>query len=172
MIQTCSLLNVLEVFFKSPKKTHFIRQISREIGLAQTSVRNHINELKKNRLVLDKESEPFNGLIANRDSEEFLFYKQAYNFSTLFEMKQKIIEELHPRAIVVFGSYSRGEDIEESDIDILVLSKIKKELKLIKFEKKLSRTINIMILSSLNDLDEYIKRNVINGWVIYGGIDG
>jgi predicted nucleotidyltransferase len=172
MIQKCSYGKVLEVFFKNPTEIQFIRQIGREIGLAQTSVRNQVNNLKKDRMIIDMETKPFNGLVANRDNDKFRFYKQAYNFSSLFDLKQEIVSSLHPRAILIFGSYSRGEDIEESDIDIIILSKVKKDLSIKKFEKKLSRNINAMIVSDLNKLDEDIRKNVINGWVIYGAIDG
>jgi predicted nucleotidyltransferase len=172
MIQKYSYGKVLEIFFKNPTKIHFIRQISREINLAQTSVRNKIHELKKEGLVKDMKAEPFDGLVANRDNEKFIHYKHAYNFSSLFDLKQEIISSLHPRAILIFGSYSRGEDVEESDIDIIILSKIKKDLNLKKFEKKLSRNINIMIIQSLNELDKDVKKNAINGWVVHGAIDG
>ncbi len=39
------------------------------------------------------------------------------------ELKQTIIEtlkELNPKEIAVFGSYARGEEIVDSDIDILI----------------------------------------------------
>ena len=76
MIQKCSYIKVLEVFFKEPTKIHFIREISKSISLAQTSVRNHIKELEKENLIIKKESRPFNGFVANRENEKFLFYKQ------------------------------------------------------------------------------------------------
>jgi len=168
MIQECSLLKVLEVFFKEPTRIHFIREIAREITLAQTSVRNHINELKKENLVTEKEFKPFNGLVANRDNEKFLFYKQVYNLYSLFELKQKIISKIAPKAIILFGSYQRGEDIEGSDIDILIISKIKKEIDLSKFEKQLKRGIHLTFVKDMNDLDMHIRNNVKNGVVLYG----
>jgi predicted nucleotidyltransferase len=171
MIQKCSIIAVLEIFFKEPLKAHFIREISRRINLAQTSVRNNIKELIKNKLIIEKKSYPFNNLIANRDNEKFLFYKQAYNYYSLFDLKNEIIDKIHPKGIVIFGSYSRGEDIEESDIDVLIISKIKKDLDLSNIEDRLNRKINLLFVNSLKELDKNIKNNVQNGWVIYGGIN-
>lgn len=170
MIQQCSYIAVLEVFFKEPINIHFIREIGRRIKLAQTSVRNHIRDLEKKKLIVIKSAKPFNGFVANRENEEFLFYKQAYNFYSLLELRKIIVNALHPRAIIVFGSYSRGEDIEESDIDILVITKVKKEIEIKAIEKKMGRKINLIFKESLEKLEEPIKDNALNGWVIYGWI--
>ena len=170
MIQQCSYMAVLEVFFKEPINIHFIREIGRRIKLAQTSVRNHIRDLERKKLIVIKSAKPFNGFVANRENEEFLFYKQAYNFYSLLELKKTIVNTLHPKAIIVFGSYSRGEDIEKSDIDILVITKIKKEVEIKNIEKKMDRKINLIFKESLEKLEEPIKDNVLNGWVIYGWI--
>ena len=168
MIQKCSLMKVLEVFFKEPTTIHFIREISREINLAPTSVRNNLNNLLKEKLIIEKKSNPFDGYIANRDNEELIFFKKTYNLSTLYELKKFIESSIHPIAIVMFGSYSRGEDVESSDIDILVLSKIKKNINLENFEKKLERKINLIILKNINELDEIIKKKINNGIALFG----
>lgn len=168
MIQECSLLRVLEIFFKEPTKIHFIREIAREINLAQTSVRNHINKLKKEHLILDKEHRPFNGLVANRDSERFLFYKKIYNQYSLFDLVQEIVENIAPKTIILFGSYQRGEDIEGSDIDILIVSKVRKDITLQKFESKLKRKIHLTFVKGLDNLDTNLKNNINNGVILYG----
>jgi len=170
MIQKCSILRVLEVFFKEPTIIHFIREISREIKLAPTSVKNYVNYLLKEGLITEKKSKPFNGYIADRTNEKFIFYKKSYNLSTLYELKNIIENSIHPIAIVLFGSYSRGEDVESSDIDILVLSKIKMNINSYSLEKKLRRKINLMIIEDINKLDRNIKKKIYNGIVLHGEI--
>lgn len=170
MIQKCSLFAVLEVFFKEPTTIHFIREIGRKVDLAQTSIRNYIQELEKNNLIIKKKSKPFDGFIANRDNERFIFYKQVYNFYSLYELRELIVKSIYPKTIIVFGSYARGEDIEESDIDIVILSKVKKEINLKKFEKLLNRKINVTFIDNFNKLDASLRINVLNGWMIYGGV--
>lgn len=170
MIQKCNYIRVLGVFFKEPTKIHFIREVGRKISLAQTSVRNHIKELEKEGLIIKKESHPFDGFIANREDEKFLFYKQAYNFYSLFDVKKEIIHKIAPKAMVFFGSYQKGEDIEWSDIDLLIISKVKKEINLEKYEKKLLRKLHITFVKDINELDQSVKDNIKNGWVLYGKI--
>ena len=167
MIQKCSNIRVMEIFFKEPTTIHFIREIGRKINLAQTSVRNNIQNLLKYGLIEKKKSKPFDGFIANRGNEKFLFYKRIYNLFSLYGLRNKLMS-LYPKAIVVFGSYGLGEDIEGSDIDICIISKVRKDLNLKSFEKYLGREINVIVVDSLSKLDKSIEKKVLNGVIIYG----
>ena len=168
MEQKCSYLKVLEVFFIEPTTTHFIKEIGKKINLAPTSVRNHIKDLFAKNLIKKKKAKPFDGFIANRENEEFIFYKRVYNLYSLKELSKFLTSSFWPKLIVVFGSYARGEDIEESDIDILIISKTKKEINLEKFEKKLKKKINLLIIDKLEKLDKSIIKKIYNGIVLHG----
>ena len=170
MIQKSSYQKTLETFFQEPTGIHFIREIGRKIGLAQTSVRNNIRLLEKDGMIMRRESKPFDGFSANRDSEEFVFHKRIYNLSSLYNLNKELVSTLYPRSIVLFGSYSRGEDTEDSDIDILIVSKARKRFDLSKHEKELKRKINIMIVEKINDLDDVIINKVYNGIILYGAV--
>ncbi|MCF7910785.1 nucleotidyltransferase domain-containing protein [Candidatus Pacearchaeota archaeon] len=171
MVQKCSYLKVLEIFLVEPRNIHFIKEISKKINLAHTSVRNNIQLLLKEKLIVKKKSKPFDGYVANRDNENFIWYKRAYNLTSLKELVNSITEICYPKSISLFGSYSLGEDIESSDIDLLVISKIKKDFDLSNFEKLLKRKINIIFVKSLSELDSKLKNKVLNGFVLYGGFD-
>jgi len=168
MIQKCSILRILKIFFVEPTSIHFIREISRRINLATTSVRNNIKKLLKEGLVRKKKAKPFDGFVANRENDNFLFYKRVYNLYSLKGLSDFLINSFYPKLMVVFGSYSTGEDVETSDIDILILTKSKKEISLNKFEEKLKRKINLIIVDNLNKLDNKIKNKIFNGIVLYG----
>ncbi len=170
MLQKCSLWKVLSVFFKEPTSIHFIKEIGKEIDLAPTSVRNHIKELLKENLIERKKAAPFDGFVANRENPDFVYYKRIYNLYSLKDLREFIISECYPKAIILFGSYSLGEDVESSDIDIALLSKTKKMIDVKKYEKGLGRIVNIMFIKRLNDLDSSIQKKVINGIILHGGI--
>ena len=40
---------------------------------------------------------------------------------TVQQMANRIAERFHPRRIVLFGSYARGEATEHSDVDLLIV---------------------------------------------------
>ena len=115
-----------EVFFLSPTKKHYLMDISRSIGLAHTSVKKNLNELLK--LGIIKESIEVRGgrkfPFYQSDMENKLFrrYKRVYNLVSVIEsgLVEYLEEKLMPKSIVLFGSYERGEDVEGSDIDILL----------------------------------------------------
>lgn len=168
MIQKCGYMATLEIFFREPTKIHFIREVSRKVNLAQTSVRNHFKFLAENNLISEKSSSPFDGHVANRENEDFIFYKMIYNLSSLKDLKNFIVKSCYPKAIVLFGSYLRGEDIESSDIDLFILAKNKKEIDVSKFENILNRKINLLFSDSLTKLDEVIQNKIKNGFLVEG----
>lgn len=168
MIQKCSLMRVAGIFFKEPTSIHFIKEIGKKIKLAPTSVRKHIQELKKEGIIIEKKAFPFSGFVANLENDKFLFYKRAFNLFSIYELKDFIVNTLAPSAIILFGSYSRGEDTENSDLDILIIRKTKKEVILDNFEKSLSRKIHLTSVSSIEDLEKNIKENVKRGILLYG----
>jgi predicted nucleotidyltransferase len=168
MVQKCSRVKVLEVFFKEPTNIHYIKEISRKIDLAPTSVRKYIKELNKEGLIKKKESKPFDGWVANRENEEFIYYKRVYNFWSLKNLADYLENKFYPKITVVFGSYCLGEDVEDSDIDILIISKNGKNLDLKKYEKELNRGIHLIVENSLNKLNKKVRKKVKNGIVLSG----
>jgi len=168
MVQKCSLLRVLEIFFIEPTAIHFVREISKRIKLAPTSVRNHLKELLKEGLIKRKKARPFDGFVGNRESDDFILQKRAYNLCSLKGLSSLIVSACYPKLIVVYGSYSLGEDIENSDIDIFVLTKVKKEINLEGLEKKLKRGIHPILIEDLGKLDARLRKKIYNGIVLYG----
>ncbi len=169
MVQKSSFLAVLEIFFIEPTSIHFIKEIGRRVNLAPTAVRASIISLLDLKLVKKKKAKPFEGIVADRENEDFIFYKRVYNLYSIKGLKNAIVAAHYPKLLVLFGSYSLGEDVETSDIDILMISKTRKEMNLEELEKKLKRKINIMIADDFERLDDAIKKKVLDGIVLYGG---
>jgi len=165
-----SILKVFEVLADEPLKIHYIKEISKKINLAPTSVKNHLQKLEKQNLIVRKKGERFFGYITNRENEDFLFYKKILNIMKIKESEfiDYLIKSLYPQSIVLYGSYLKGEDIGSSDIDLLIISKTKKRLEIERFEKILKRRIHILMESSIKKLTSELKSEVINGLVLYG----
>lgn len=77
----------------------------------------------------------------------------------LEQIKEVIIKEFNPLAIVVFGSYSRNTQNSESDIDIAIKAKNVDSKKLFKVKQQLeeiaSRDIDLI---SLDDIESETLR--------------
>ena len=76
-----------------------------------------------------------------------------------------------PKSIVLFGSYQKGEDSENSDIDLFVECD-KEELDVKIFEKKLGRKIELHFKKDFTLYPKELKNNIINGIVLSGFLEG
>lgn len=72
--------------------------------------------------------------------------------------------------LVLFGSYSRGEDTERSDIDIAIVGAEDDNTSLEKYERTLNRTINLQYFPDWN-ISGNLKESIINGIVLKGYIE-
>ena len=170
-----SIFRIAELIFNFPNKTFHIRMLEKKTGFSTTAVIDAIKKLKKYEIITVEETSLTNNIKANLESEAYRFYKLVFN---LYRLKRylfidKLIEIFNnPEAIVLFGSFAKGEDIEESDIDILVLSSQKDNENLEDFvnlfKKELNRKINIHILPSLAKSSNEFKNAVANGIVLHG----
>lgn len=165
IIQKCSLWKVAEIFFLEPTKVHFIKEISRKIKLAPTSVKVHLKTLVKEGLIEENDLSVFKGYKALRENPEFIFQKKIANI--IFIKKSGLVEELkerYPKSIILFGSYDKGEDIETSDIDLFIDSKefkINKE----KYEKYLTRKIHLIFKEEAN---KSLLESINQGTILFG----
>ncbi len=164
MIQKCSIWRVFSEFAKNPRKSYQIRELSRKIRLAHTSIKIHLKELEKFKLINKEKIGVYNAYKANFNDKNFRFYKKILNMINLKEYG--IIEELEnkttPDAIILFGSYAKGEDNERSDIDIFLIAK-EKTIELRKYEKKLNRKIQLFFSENINKLPKELQNNILNG---------
>jgi predicted nucleotidyltransferase len=165
---------VLEIFFDNPlpKGIGFqLREISRTINLAPKSVKNYLEELEKNDLIIQKPHRIHEYPIyyANRDNEYFKLLKKQNTIKKINEsgLLNFLEEKCLPEVIILFGSASRGEDLEESDIDIF-LECSEKKLNLNIYEKELNRKINLFFEKDFNKLSNELKNNLINGYKLKG----
>lgn len=160
---------VLKVFLDSPIQEFGLREIGRLAKLAPVSVLNYLKEFEKEELIMKLKSKGNPVYKAGRENENFVFYKKL---STLYELhNSRLIEylwqKLAPEALILYGSYAKGEATENSDIDVFVIGK-KKEIELDKFENILGREIHLMFDNDIKNIPKELKNNLINGLILKG----
>ncbi|MBW2995376.1 nucleotidyltransferase domain-containing protein [Candidatus Woesearchaeota archaeon] len=99
--------------------------------------------------------------------------KRADNLKLFYEsgLADFIEKEFAGATIILFGSYSRGEDIINSDIDVAVIGRKEKKINTAKFEKILERKIHISSYDTFSKINKTLKENLCNGIVIFGGVE-
>lgn len=174
MLFNYNKFRVLEVFLNDPipKNGEFqLREISRLTSLAPKSVKNYLEELISEDLILKKKQRATNYPVytSNYDNPRFKFIKKIVNEYKLREsgLIEYIYSKSVPKCIVLFGSYSRGEDLLDSDIDLFVESKYV-YLDLQDYEVLLNRKINVLFNEKFENLSKELKNNLINSVVVNG----
>lgn len=168
MLQKYTAYRVLGLFFDRPTKGFQLREISRLLKLGMPSVKLHMERLKKAGFVKKEEGGVYASYKASRN-EIFKLYKRNDMVFRLREsgLVEFLANEFSPNAIVLFGSASHGEDVETSDVDLLVVAK-ERDTKLKSYEEKLKRRINLLFEPDIKDVPKELLNNIVNGIVIYG----
>ncbi|MFH1398486.1 MAG: nucleotidyltransferase domain-containing protein [Candidatus Woesearchaeota archaeon] len=173
MLQYCNIFKTAAVFFDEPTKQHYLMEISRKAKLAHTSVKNHIIQLERSKIIIKqiekKGKRKFPVYITNINEQPYKEAKQLYNLYSL--RASNLIDHLkntfYPDCIVVFGSYRRGDDTEQSDIDIYLEAE-EQDYNLRKFENYLNRKIELHFRRPFKECPQELKNNIINGILLYG----
>lgn len=170
MIEKSTIQKVLNLFFDNPSKEFHLREISRLLKLSMPTIIDTTDILSKEELVKKTKEKVVTKVQANRENVNFARFKRLYNLENIY--KSGVIDYIsdsynHPKNIILFGSFSRGDDIEKSDIDIAVFTKKKIDLNLEKYEKFLRKHINIHEID-LDKVSKEFKANLANGIVLDG----
>ena len=170
-------ITIMSVFFENPIKNYSIRELSRILKINHTTVRKYLNKLTKQ------------GYLTSKKERIYMFYslniiKKTLNLKLYYNLeklrKSNLITDLEQEydfpVIVLFGSYASAMDDEISDIDICLITNIKKEFLLEKYENKLNRKVS---LHEYNDnfwnkakkLNTNLINSICNGIVLSGELE-
>ncbi|QGA80402.1 hypothetical protein LC1Nh_0502 [Candidatus Nanohalobium constans] len=145
--------------------------MAEEVSVAPSTVSRIVSEIEEEGLVSVGENRGRMEIQASRN-KYFRDVKRAYNIYSLTSsgLINSIEEKCIPVAIVLFGSYSRGEDKASSDIDIAVLEGKKFDRDLSEYEEELGREINIHNIK-LDEAGENFVEALANGITMRGHLE-
>lgn len=170
-------LAILKQFFEDPNRKFSIRELSRILNINHTTVRQYLNRLVKEGFLSFKKEGlySFFKLILDKKTLNLKLY---YNLEKIRE--SKIIEDLEREynlpVIVLFGSYASAMDDSVSDIDLCLISNIKKDFNPEEYEKKLNRKVSIHRFSKLSwekakKLNAALVNSICNGVTLSGELE-
>lgn len=138
---------VLVLFFRQPFGQFHLRGVAKECLVSPPTAKTQLAKLVREGLVERTRKANLVLFKANTENVRFRLLKTAYSLERLEKsgFLRYLKLQLQPLSLVLFGSTAKGEDSPESDIDLLIISKSKKELNLAEFEKKLNREIEYSI---------------------------
>jgi predicted nucleotidyltransferase len=151
------------------------RAIAKKLHVSQPAVSKALPELEKQQIIKIKKDKDSGRLAIelNRTNHKIMQLKRADNLKLIYEsgIVDFLEKEFAGGTIILFGSYSRGEDTINSDIDIAIIGRKDKIIELEEFENALERKINLNFYNSFREIHKKLKENIFNGIVLIGGVE-
>jgi len=146
LYQKITHLNVLKLFIENPHDNYYLRESARLLKMDPMTVKRALDLLVADGVLLKIKEKNQILYKANIENPSFRHLKIAYNLSWL--QKKGVTEFLKSHmnmvtSILLFGSYAKGENNSESDIDILVIS-LSKNVPVAEITKLLKRDVNLI----------------------------
>ena len=163
-----------EFFFVNPNARMRVRGIEKKLKLPLPSVIRYCKELDKEEILTTIKTGNVVFYTADKTSQKYLLQKKFYNIQSLYDsgLIDFIKIELNNSPVIVFGSYSKGEDDENSDIDLYIETPSGKHISLVEYEKRLSRKIQVFRHKNLQEIKNInLANNIINGVILNGYIE-
>lgn len=174
-----SHLKVLGYFFEEPYKEVYLRELARKVELSIFSLKNAVDDLVEEGLLLERREGRLRYLKANMENLFFKRLKIAFNVKKILDSGiVNYLKETTPAtsSVVLFGSWTKGEDDRKSDIDILLIGQKPKRINVSDFEIELGRKVELTILrwsewrkKAKEDRAFYLEV-ITNGIVFYGNL--
>ncbi|MFA6461136.1 MAG: nucleotidyltransferase domain-containing protein [Candidatus Woesearchaeota archaeon] len=148
------------------------RELAQMLKVSPMAVTNSVNGLKENLLIKLEKTKTINFISFNRENGRAVELKRAENIKNIYlsGLSDYLEQQLAGGTIILFGSYSLGEDTSTSDIDLAVIERKDKRLDLDKYEKTFHRKINLNFYSSWSEIHQHLKNNILNGILLHGSI--
>ena len=150
------------------------REIARKLSVSPTAISKALKLLEKEKLIKSEKEKGLNRsfISVNRDNQNAVDLKRVENLKAIYQsgIINFLSEDFPGCTIILFGSYSKGEDTKGSDIDLAIIGTKNKQTDLTKFEKLMNKEINLNFYKTWN-IDKHLKNNILNGIVLSGGIE-
>lgn len=168
MIEKSTVQKVLAIFFENPTREYHLRELSRIAKLSMPTIVSTTDILHSKNLISKKKERHLTKVKANLENLNFTRCKRFFNLERVYD--SGIVEYLSntynfPKAIILFGSYSRGEDTENSDVDIAIITNKTIQHDFLKFKKFLKRPVS---LHEIKSISKEFQANLANGIVLEG----
>ena len=174
-----STQRVLEALFRYPEQEFSLSDLAKEARVAKPHIGKILAELERLEFITITKLSKIWRIKANQRNEKFIQSKMVYNLN--FIHQSGLVEFLtehfgNPKAIVLFGSFRKGEDFSASDIDIAIEADETEEYRtirlelLIDFERVTGRKIQIHIFNR-KKVNRHVFNNIANGIVLAGFLE-
>ena len=170
---------IIEVLFRFPDKEFSLSELAKLAKVAKANIGLILENLQKLDFIEITKLSNLWRIKANQKNWNFIKSKIVYNLNFIYQsgLIEFLIEHFkNPKTIILFGSFRKGEDISNSDIDIAIENDEVKSYEIIglrelsEFEKAIDRKIQIHIFNR-KEINAHVFNNITNGIVLSGFLE-
>ena len=166
--------NQLFIFLSNNAGKSFTqRDIAKQLNVSPTAIGHCVKKFSKLKFIQINQLKTQNLISLQRDNSLVIRLKRVENLKTLYlsGLIDYLEEQAPATTIILFGSYAKGEDIFNSDIDIAIIGRKSRPLSLNIFEKFTQKQINVNFYTSYKMIDKNLKNNILSGIILYGCVN-
>ena len=166
---------ILKFLALNAGKNFNARNLALNLDVSSPAIKKALPLLEKKEFInlkKDKDSGRFS-ISLDLNKKKVVDFKRIENLKFIYEsgLVYFLIDKFPSSTIILFGSYSFGEDSENSDIDIAIIREKEKRVNLLEFEKKLNKKIFLHFYENFKEINKNLRENIVNGVLLKGGID-
>jgi len=182
---------IVSVFYLDPYREFTLSEIAELAGVSKSMTSTILREMEEAGFIsIDELGKKLWRVKANVDNPDFRNWKIVNSLEEIFASPTIgfLVDNLNPKAIILFGSFRWGEDRKGSDIDIAVettegkpktwsLSRLADHFKendfakdVREFENDIERNVQIHIFNR-ESVDINLFNNIANGIVLHGFLE-
>jgi len=163
-----NIINNLEPFFEDCYRKINVREYARIMKISAPTASKLLLEYETEGLLKKEKDRNYIFFYANKESKTFRDLSRIYWKDKLNEVIEYLNKNLINSTLILFGSLSKAEVNENSDVDIAIFSH-KKEIKLDSYEKKIKRKFQLFWFGSIEDIkNKELRNNILNGYILHG----
>jgi len=165
------IIRDIQPFIKDNYRRINVREYARIQNISAPTASKILSSLHKEGLLKKENEKQYIYYYADKESTLFIDLSRIYWRLSLERagLVSFLEEELLNPVIILFGSLSKAEAKQDSDIDLAVFSTSKKEIPLEKYEKRLKRKIQFMLFQNRDDMKSTeLLNSILNGYIIAG----
>ncbi|MBI4918713.1 nucleotidyltransferase domain-containing protein [archaeon] len=169
---------IIGVLFKYPEKEFSLSDLAAEASVAKTHIGTILEELRKLEVITIEKLSKIWRIKANQTNWFYIKSKILNNLNFIYSsgLVEFLVDHFNnPRSIILFGSFRKGDDVSNSDVDIAV--EVEEEdyriiglRELSEFEKIIGKKIQIHLFNKKN-VDINLFNNIANGILLWGFLE-
>ncbi len=176
LYQKIKQLTILNFFLENPYNSYYLRESARLLHMDPMTIKRALSLLVSDELLIQTKEKNQILYKANLNNPACRYLKISYNLAWLQKKKlsEYLINHMHSTtSILLFGSYAKGENDAESDIDILVIT-LSKQPPTTALSTILKRDVNLITFTPAQWTRQattnkaFYLEVILDGIVLYG----